>query len=363
MNFLKLFNIPIFLVAFLLLTVSIAVISSSSTPLAIQQLSFAIVGLLFFIFIASSDYRVLTNLIRPAYLVTILLLILVFILGVETRGSIRWIPLGPINIQPSEFAKPVMILFLADFWSKHKVTWGALIKSFFWIAPVLGLVFKQPDLGTTLTLMAIWLGNIFAAGISLKKGLVLLTTLLLIIPLSLKSLADYQKQRIISFLSPEQDPLGLGYNIIQSTIAVGSGGFLGRGLGQGTQSRLQFLPEFRTDFIFSAISEELGFLGAVAILLIYLFLISYCLKIANLAPDFFGFLICCGVASMIIFQVAVNAGMSVGIFPITGVTLPLISYGGSSLIATLISLGLVASVARFRKPVNPDSIGIDVSSV
>ena len=287
----------------------------------------------------------------------ILLLILVFILGVETRGSIRWIPLGPVNIQPSEFAKPVIILFLAGFWSNRIVTWKNILKSFLWLLPVLGLVFKQPDLGTTITLGAIWLGFIFAAGISLKKGLVLLLTLVLVIPLILVGLADYQKDRLTSFLSPEQDPLGLGYNIIQSTIAIGSGEFIGRGLGQGTQSRLQFLPEFRTDFIFASLAEELGFLGSVTILLIYLFLISYSLKIASRSVDFFGFLLSIGVAVMIIFQTAVNIGMSVGLVPITGVTLPLISYGGSSLVATLISFGLLASVAKFKRPIDVSSVG------
>lgn len=356
MGFLKSVNLPITLIIFLLLSVGITVISSSSPTLAIQQASFAIVGALVYFFIASTDYRVLTNLIKPAYVIIILLLILVFIIGIETRGSIRWIPLGSINIQPSEFAKPVLILLLADFWSKRKITWRNILHSLFWIVPILGLVFKQPDLGTTLTLGSIWLGTIFAAGISLKKGIILLLSLLLIIPLSLKGLADYQKQRLTSFLSPQDDPLGVGYNIIQSTIAIGSGEFLGRGLGQGTQTQLQFLPEFRTDFIFAAISEELGFLGASSILLLYLFLIAYCLRVAGNSPDYFGFLIATGTAGMLIFQVVVNTGMSVGILPITGVTLPFISYGGSSLISTIIALALVASVARLRRP-------IDVSSV
>lgn len=286
------------------------------------------------------------------YFLIILLLTLVFIVGYETRGSIRWIPLGIFNVQPSEFAKPVVILLLAAFWSIRKVTWLEILKSLCWILPVLLLVFKQPDLGTTLTIGVIWIGVLLGAGLNFRKALLLILIFLLTIPLSLSNLQGYQKQRIASFLSPEQDPLGQGYNIIQSTIAVGSGQILGKGLGQGTQSRLQFLPEFRTDFIFAAIAEELGFFGSITIIFIYLFLISYCLRLASLSADFFGFLICVGVAIMLLFQTAINIGMNVGLVPITGVTLPLISYGGSSLVATLICLGLVASVARLKRPID-----------
>jgi rod shape determining protein RodA len=341
----------------LLLSIGILVIASSSIALSVQQTIFAVLGFLAYFVIAQLDYRTLTNLIKPSYFLIILLLIIVFILGIETRGSMRWIPLGPLNIQPSEFAKPMMVLFLAFYWSARSVTWIEIFKSLLWTLPILGLIYKQPDLGTTLTIGVIWLGALLGAGISFKKVLVILAIVALMIPLSLTHLADYQKQRITTFLSPYEDPLGQGYNIIQSTIAVGSGQIVGRGLGQGTQSRLQFLPEFRTDFIFASVAEELGFLGSLTIVLIYLFLISYCLKVASKSVDFFGFLICFCSASILLFQTAVNIGMNVGIVPITGVTLPLISYGGSSLIATLISLGLVASVARIRRPVDVKSVG------
>ena len=352
MKFFQSVNWPITVAIFLLLSIGVLVISSSSITLGIQQAVFAIFGVFLYLIISQLDYRTIVNFIKPMYFLTILLLVFVSILGFETRGSVRWIPLGFINIQPSEFAKPVMILFLAYFWSQRKITWTEISKSFLWILPVLGLVFKQPDLGTTLTLGVVWVGCLIGAGISFKKTVLLLLIFTITIPLSLSHLQDYQKQRLTSFLSPEQDPLGQGYNIIQSTIAVGSGQIVGKGLGQGTQSRLQFLPEFRTDFIFAAMAEELGFLGSGVILLIYLFLISYSLRVASRSADFFGFLICIGTAVMLLFQTAVNIGMNVGIVPITGVTLPLISYGGSSLIATIIALGLVASVSRFRRPID-----------
>src|SRR3989344_3726375 len=256
MKFIESVNWPITVSIFLLLSIGVLVISSSSIGLGLQQALFAIFGIFLYLIISQLDYRTLVNLIKPTYFLTILLLIFVFVLGIETRGSIRWIPLGFLNIQPSEFAKPIMILFLAYFWSQRKVTWTEISKSLLWMLPVLGLVFKQPDLGTTLTLGVIWVGCLIGAGINFKKAVLLLLIFAITIPLSLSHLQDYQKQRITSFLSPEQDPLGQGYNIIQSTIAVGSGQIVGKGLGQGTQSRLQFLPEFRTDFIFAAMAEE-----------------------------------------------------------------------------------------------------------
>ncbi|MDO8638804.1 MAG: FtsW/RodA/SpoVE family cell cycle protein, partial [Candidatus Daviesbacteria bacterium] len=181
-----------------------------------------------------------------------------------------------------------------------------------------------------------------------KKILILGLIVLFIIPSSWFFLHDYQKQRITSFLSPNADPLGRGYNLIQSTIAVGSGELFGRGLGRGTQSRLQFLPEFRTDFIFASIAEELGFLGSVIILSLYLFLFISCIRIATLTKDIFNYLVIFGGLSMMVFQFFVNSGMNLGLLPITGITLPLISYGGSSLIATMIILGMISSTDKSR---------------
>ena len=174
----------------------------------------------------------------------------------------------------------------------------------------------------------------------------------LTIPIFWFTLRDFQKERITNFLSPGRDPLGLGYNLIQSTIAVGSGNLFGRGLGHGTQSRLQFLPEYRTDFIFAAISEEMGFLGGVLIIGLYIYLISYCLWVAAKSKFYLGYLITSGVTIMIIFQASINIGMNIGILPITGITLPLVSYGGSSIISTLISLGLVSSVSRYVEKID-----------
>lgn len=340
---------PLLLSIVLLTSIGILVIYSSSKELGIQQLIYTVVGLALFLLVASLDLRSFGKLIKPFYLLIALTLVLVLIIGVETRGSIRWIPVGQFNIQPSEFAKPALILLLGLFWARHSVTWTNVFKSLIWVLPILILIFKQPDLGTALTMVAIWMGVIFATRPSLKKMIALILIGVLIIPSTWFFLHDYQRQRIIGFLHPESDSLGRGYNVIQSTIAVGSGQFLGKGLGSGTQSRLRFLPEYRTDFIFASIAEEMGLLGSLIILSVYLYLLMFCLKVANQSEDKFYYLATMGVFSMLLFQTFVNVSMNIGILPITGITLPLISYGGSSMIATLISLGIVASVAKSER--------------
>lgn len=351
MRFLGSLNRTLTICSIFLLSIGILVIYSSSMQLAAWQLFFAFLGLFIYLLISRFDCRATANLTKVLYFGVLTLLIVVAIVGIETRGSIRWIPLGPINLQPSEFAKPILILLLADFWTKNLPNWSNVVKSLFWTAPLLILIFRQPDLGSALTLLAIWFGMLIASKISLKKIALIVLLFLLIIPLTWFSLKDFQKERIVGFFDPESDPLGRGYNLIQSTIAVGSGQLLGRGLGQGTQSRLQFLPEFRTDFIFASIAEELGFLGSLIIVVIYFTLVAYCLKVADQSSDIFGFLLVMGAVSMFIFQIFVNIGMNIGLLPITGITLPLVSYGGNSLIATMIILGLIASIARFARKV------------
>lgn len=347
-------NLSLIVSSVLLISIGILVIYSSSPELALQQFLFTISGLIIFSFVSQLDLYSLKKLINPLYFFTILLLVGVLILGIETRGSIRWIPIGFFNIQPSEFAKPVSILLLALFWTNNVPSWINIFKSLAWISPFLFLIFKQPDLGSSLTLVAIWIGMLFASRVSIKKVIILVLIAFLVIPTSWLFLHEYQRQRVIGFLQPSSDPLGRGYNLIQSTIAVGSGEFLGRGLGRGTQSRLQFLPEFRTDFIFASIAEEMGFLGSLIILSLYLYLLVFCLRVANKADDGFDFMLALGVFSMLLFQIFVNIGMNMGLLPITGITLPLISYGGSSLIVTFICLGMVASVAKSRKRIDTE---------
>lgn len=345
-------NLPITLAIFLLISISILIIYSSSRQLALNQSLFALAGFLIYCAISRIDYRSFKDLLKPIFILNTILLLVVLVLGIETRGSTRWVDLGLFSIQPSEFIKPVIILLLADFWSRHSPTWINIFHSLLWVFVPIILVFIQPDLGTALTISAIWVAMLFAAKISFKKITILLVMVLVLIPIGWTMLLPYQKERITSFLSPNNDPLGVGYNLIQSTIAVGSGQIIGQGLGRGTQSRLQFLPEFRTDFIFASIAEELGLVGSTLMIVVYLLLIIYCLKVAEKSSDSFGYLVCFGVAGMLLFQSVVNIGMNVGILPITGITLPMISYGGSSLMSTFICLGFIASVLKYQMKID-----------
>ncbi len=333
--------------ALLLLSLGITVIYTSNPTLAIQQFVYAVIGVVIYFGVTNFDYRSLKSLIKPSYAAILVLLLVTFFLGAETRGSVRWIPLGPFNLQPSEFAKPVLILVLAAFWTKHNPSWKNIGLSCLLLLPVALLVFRQPDLGTTLTLILIWLGLLVAANTSVFKLLGLALGGLVLAPLSWQFLQDYQKHRLISFLSPTQDPQGIGFHVIQSMIAVGSGEFLGRGLGRGTQSRLRFLPEFQTDFIFAFIAEELGFIGSLIVLFLYSVIFFLGFRLLQRVNDRFGELIIVGVLTMLFFQITINIGMNTGLLPITGITLPLLSYGGSSIITVLLSLGLINSVARF----------------
>jgi rod shape determining protein RodA len=331
----------------LLISFSVTVIYSSSPPQAIQQALYAVIGLVGYFLLQRFDYRSISPLLKYMYWVILILLVITFIIGFESRGSVRWIPLGLFNFQPSEFAKIVMILCLAFFWTYHKPTWKNIAKSIGILAPMAILIFRQPDLGTMLTVLFIWITMLLASHISfLKLGLFGLLGMIGI-PTTWLFLHDYQKQRIYSFLSPSTDPQGIGFHVIQSMIAVGSGQIWGRGLGRGTQSRLQFLPEFRTDFIFAFIAEELGLTGSLLVILFYSTIFYFMFKIIGRAGDRFGELIVLGVFGMMFFQITVNIGMNIGVLPITGITLPFLSYGGSSMITTLLSFGLVASVARF----------------
>lgn len=335
----------------LLISLGVLVIYSSEPKLALQQIIIAVIGLFIYWLFSMIELKSYQEYINYIYIGLLALLVIVFILGIETRGSIRWIPLGPFQLQPSEFIKPVLILVLARFWSDNYPNWLNIFKSILIIFPAIILIFRQPDLGTTLTVIMIWFSILIGSNISVLKLIIMSLISIVLVPIGWAFLKDYQKLRIISFISPEKDPLGVGYNAIQSTIAVGSGGMIGRGLGRGTQSRLQFLPEFRTDFIFASIAEEFGFIGSMILLFLYSVIIVRIFKIIHNTLDRFNGLVIIGVLGMLFFQIVVNIGMNIGVLPITGITLPLLSYGGSSLLSTLICLGFVSSVSRLSKPI------------
>ncbi len=325
---------------------SLLIIFSIDPGLFKSQLVFFLVGFLFYFFFLKLDINILKSLAVPLFVLSLLLLASTFIFGGVTRGSVRWIKIGFINLQSSEIVKPLLIAVFASLASSLDINkLKSLIYLVLSLLPPLFLIFKQPDLGSSMVVFFIWLAILIAVGI--KKVYTLTGLLLFGItgPLLWQFLKPYQKQRIFTFLNPDFDPLGSGYHLLQSIITVGSGQFMGKGLGLGTQSQLNFLPERHTDFIFASFAEELGFLGASLLMVFYFLLLWRILVIAQESQDRFAGLICVGVFAMIFFQLTINIGMNLGLLPITGVTLPLFSAGGSSLVATLTGLGMVTNIS------------------
>lgn len=286
------------------------------------------------------------------YTINLLLLGLVLFIGREVDGASRWIDLRFFDFQPSELAKLIIIITLARLLVDcDEGRMNGLFSSwpfFLHVLPPIALIFMQPDLGTALVFIVIFFGMLYMAGVHVRNLALYAAAGLAMIPLLWSRLMDYQKMRLLVFLNPEMDPLGYGYQLMQSMIAIGSGGIKGKGLYEGTQARLQFLPEQHTDFIFSVLGEELGFLGAVVLLALYFMLIYRILKIGSYSKDSFGALLCTGVATMFTFQILVNIGMTISVMPVTGLPLPFMSYGGSSMMLNMLSIALVLNVGMRR---------------
>lgn len=311
-------------------------------------------GLLVMIILSLFDYEQLEILLKPIAAVCIFLLILVKIIGTAGDwGAQSWIRLGPIGIQPSEISKIGFILTFSYHLSKVSDTVNkpkTLLLLLLHLAVPAFLIMLQPDLGSTLVFIFIFIVMIFTAGISRKYIISALAAGVVALPLIYNFvLSDFQKHRIMVFLNPELDKLGSGYNVIQSKIAVGSGGFFGKGYLNGTQNQLGFLPTKHTDFIFSVISEELGFVGAALVIIFLAVIIWRCIKTAMEAKTPFGRYIAVGVSAMFIFHSIENIGMCIGLTPVTGIPLPFFSYGGTSLLTNLVAVGLVLSVANHSK--------------
>jgi len=312
------------------------------------HLLFLLIGLLIAWVILKLDLRLVSQFSLHLFLLGNLLLVLTLIVGATTRGSTRWLDFGLFRFQPSELIKPALILFLAHQLSKARLdTLSSGFKQSLLIFLPITLIFLQPDLGTALILLLISAGMFFAAGLRYRHLFLYLFILLLSLPPLWLTLKDYQQNRILTFLNPTADPLGKGYNSIQSMIAVGSGQVLGRGLGHGTQSQLNFLPEHQTDFAFASLAEELGLLGSLILLAAYTWLLFRLLSLAQHTSDQFAFLALVGISSLFAIQIFVNIGMNIGLLPVTGITLPLVSSGGTSIITSLAALGLALNLARF----------------
>jgi rod shape determining protein RodA len=323
------------------------------------QICWFILGLVFFFIMSSMSYRRLWDVTYFLYVAAVLLLLLVVILGAVRLGAQRWLRIAWFNFQPSEIVKLIMIIFLSRYFSaksSSNVTltlnnagvFRSLVLPFFFIAIPVALIIEQPDLGSGAVVFFIFLAMLYISGVKLKYLSIIFLISLLFIPILWHILRDYQKERLLVFLNPNIDPLGAGYTIIQSKIAIGSGGFLGKGWLSGTQGQLRFLPESHTDFIFATFAEEWGFLGAVTLLILYYLLIKQGISIAQKTSDNFARLLASGVSLMLIMQVFINIAMTIGLAPVVGLPLPLMSYGGSSTLVTYISLGILASIDKQR---------------
>lgn len=320
-----------------------------------KQLVYAGLGISGLFFFASLDYRFLSKTGSLTYVAGLLLLLLVLFIGPEIRNSRRWLDLGLINFQPAEFIKLGLILLLAKYFQGKQGTLSkfrhVIWSSVYVVVPAV-LVMLQPDLGSAGVLVMIWLGMLFVSPMPRRFFIYLLLIFIVTASVSwVTVLADYQKARVVSFLDPTADAQGTGYNVIQSIVAVGSGGFFGRGLARGLQSQLRFLPERQTDFIFASTVEELGFLGGGLVLLFLVFVLLRMVKILHNAHDSFGKYLAGGIFFLILTQTVINVGMNLGLLPVTGITLPFLSYGGSSLVITLWLAGIMESLAQRSAPV------------
>ncbi|MBM3803134.1 MAG: rod shape-determining protein RodA [Acidimicrobiia bacterium] len=321
----------------------------------LKQIYRILLGVLLMVVVMSIDYHALAENGPYLYAIAILALISVLLFGKRVSGSKSWISLGGFfELQPSELVKVVVVIALARFLCEIRtehLTGADVVKASAIAGVPILLVMLQPDLGSAMTFIPILLVGLSLGGLPPKWIVGAAIMAVLAVGAGWYNLKAYQKERIYTFLQPERDPQGHGYHSIQSKIAVGSGGFWGKGVGKGSQTRLGFLPERHTDFIFSVVGEELGFVGAAAVLLFYLMIIGRSVQIAQTARDKLGIYLTMGAVSVLLFHILENVGMVVGLMPITGIPLPLLSYGGSSVMATFMLLGLIVNV-RMRRYVN-----------
>jgi rod shape determining protein RodA len=324
----------------------------SGTPLYLRQIFWLLMGLTVMVAISMIEYRYYSDFAYVIYAIAFFLLLIVFGYGIITSGAQRWVRIGSISLQPSEFVKISLIVALAKFFQRPPGREGYSLKNlalpFVLLFLPLGLILKQPDLGTGIILFLLFVSILFFVKVRRSSLLVLALSGASALPLLWSFLKEYQKKRIITFFNPDLDPLGAGYHLIQSKIAVGSGGIIGKGFMQGTQCKLGFLPEQQTDFIFSALGEEWGMIGSLIILGLYFILILWGLRIAVQSKDRFSAILSFGVVSMLFWHIIINIGMVLGLMPVVGIPLPLLSYGGSFLISTLIGIGLLLNVSMRR---------------
>jgi len=325
--------------------------------LYLKQAQWIMIGLFFMGITLCIDYRYIGRFAYVIYALSIILLVMVSVYGYATHGSQRWIAIGGFFFQPSELVKLSIILALAKYFNTHDLDKMYSLRELFipFLITAIPFLFilKQPDLGTALILLILFTSITLFVGVRWKSILIAAVTAIIITPVGWLFMKDYQKERLMTFFDPEGDPLGSGYHIIQSIIAVGSGGIIGKGYMKGTQTQLKFLPVQQTDFVFSVFAEEWGFLGGLILMILFLTLLLWCLKTALHARDQLGMLISFGVAMLLFWEVFINTGMVLGLLPVVGIPLPLFSYGGSSMIVLMTAIGLVMNISMRRFILQP----------
>jgi len=340
-------------ICLLLLLMGLALIYSTSLSsgksIFYKQLVYVAVGAFIFFFLAFFDFSALTKISRYVYIFLFLALVAVLKFGHAVNGSARWFDFKIFSFQPAEFMKLAVVLVLARFFAMRRgeiKDWRNILVSFLYVLLPAALISKEPDLGSAAIIFFTWLGVLFLSNVDKKVFVYLFLLFAVIAGVSWTYvLKDYQRNRIETFINPERDPRGRGYNVQQAIIAVGSGGFSGTGLGRGLQSQLKFLPERQTDFIFASAAEELGFIGTVVMLILYFILLYRLLVIYRMSRDDLSRFVIAGIFFMFFSQVVINIGMNVGMLPVTGIPLPLISYGGSSLFTSIAALGMAEAIA------------------
>jgi len=330
---------------------------AKANPFYIKQIHWIMIGLFCMSVAFCIDYRLISQYAYILHGIAVFSLLIVFFYGYATHGSQRWISVGSFSLQPSEMVKLTLILALAKYFDEHKLDQGYYLRELgipllLLLVPFI-LILEQPDLGTGLILLIVSASLFLFVGVRLKSLAYVASLVLLMMPVGWYFMKEYQRERVLTFLNPERDPLGSGYHIIQSMIAVGSGGFLGKGFLKGTQTQLQFLPEQQTDFVFSVFAEEWGFIGGASLIILFASLLLWSLKIALHSRDFLGTLIAFGLAALLFWEVFINIGMVLGMMPVVGIPLPFLSYGGSAIVSLLTCIGLLLNVSMRRYILQP----------
>ncbi len=355
---LKYFDVPLLIVSGLLILAGLAIqysvsLSGGTLDIFYRQAVFSVIGIILFLLFAFYSYHKLAKLNRVVYPLLLFALIYLLIFGDPIRGSARWIDFGFFQLQPAELAKVIIGLGLARwlYINRGQInSWKNLLITFAYAALPAFLILREPDLGSAVIVMAVWFGVMLVSPVRRTFIIMFLIASVIFAGVAWKFiLHDYQRQRVEVFLEPDKDPKGQGYNVRQAIIAVGSGEWLGRGLGRGLQSQLKFLPERQTDFIFASSAEEIGFMGCISLLVLYYLLLRRLMFIMRYARDDLAMYITAAVLFLFMAQIFINIGMNIGLLPVTGIPLPFLTYGGSSLLVLCVALGIVQNIARQSK--------------